>query len=411
MKFLVHMAQLLYPADTGGKIRSSKLFEKLAQQHDVTIVGLVRPEDAQADLDRMLACCRRFIPVVRPIARRYTPRFYWELAANLCSRQPYMVQRHTNREATRKMQELLRTEPFDVLMCDFLQPNLNLIPLAFHPKILFEHNVESMVLKRYHETARNPAVKAYFRLQWRRLFRAEKRAALHYDRCIEVSEKDCRTMQELYGVTNTSAIPTGVDVDFYRPGDPAAEGNDLVFTASMDWLPNEDGVRFFVEQVLPQIRREVPDVRFWAVGRNPSPALQRFAAEHEGIELTGTVDDVRPYIERAAVYVVPLRVGGGTRMKIFEAMAMNKAVVSTTIGAEGLPVIDGENIVLADDPGQFAGKVVSLLRDRDLRRRLGECGNRMVRENFTWDAVARVFAGICEKAEEWRRGRDAGMKG
>jgi len=407
MKFLVHMAQLLYPADTGGKIRSSKLFEKLAQQHDVTIVGLVRPEDTQADLDRMLACCRRFIPVVRPIAPRYTPRFYWELTANLCSRLPYMVQRHTNREAIRTMQELLRNEQFDVLMCDFLQPNLNLIPLSFHPKILFEHNVESMVLKRYYETAHNPAVKAYFRLQWRRLFRAEKRAALHYDHCIEVSEKDCRTMQELYGVTNTSAIPTGVDVDFYRPGDPAAEGNDLVFTASMDWLPNEDGTRFFVEQVLPRIRQEVPGARFWAVGRNPSPALQRFAAEHEGIELTGTVDDVRPFIERAAVYVVPLRVGGGTRMKIFEAMAMNKAVVSTAIGAEGLPVIDGENIVLADAPGEFAGKVVKLLRDRGLRRKLGESGSRMVRENFTWDAVARVFAGICEKAAVKK---DDGMK-
>jgi len=391
------MAQLLYPADTGGKIRSSKLFEKLAQQHDVTIVGLVRPEDTQADVDRMLACCRRFIPVVRPIAQRYTPRFYWELTANLFSRLPYMVQRHTNLEATRKMQDLLQNEQFDAVICDFLQGNLNLISLSFRPKILFEHNVESMVLRRYYEAARNPAVRAYFRLQWRRLFRAEKRAALHYDHCIEVSEKDCRTMQELYGVANTSAIPTGVDVDFYRPGDPAAEGNDLVFTASMDWLPNDDGVRFFVEDVLPRIRRDVPSVKFWAVGRNPSPALQRLAAEHEGVELTGTVDDVRPYIERATVYVVPLRVGGGTRMKIFEAMAMNKAVVSTSIGAEGLPVQDGENILLADDPGEFAGRVVTLLRDRDLRRRLGENGSRMVRERFTWDAVARVFAEICEK--------------
>jgi len=403
MKFLVHMNRFLYPPDTGGKIRSSKLFERLSRRHEVTIVCFRQPDETDEQAEMMRACCSRLETIPRREIPKFTPRFYCRLAANLFSRYPYTLQKYYDPRMERRIRQLLEDDHYDALLCDFLQLSPNSIRIPFAPKILFEHNVESVIRKRQYERAANPAAKAYLYIQWRKLFYWEKRAAQAFDRCIMVSESDCRTMAELYGVKNTSAIPTGVDVEYLSPIEGEADGDHLVFTGSMDWLPNEDAMIFFVEQILPLIRREA-EVKFWIVGRNPTPAVERLARQNPDVEVTGTVDDIRPFIGRAKVYVVPLRVGGGTRIKIFEAMAMGKAVVSTTVGAEGLPVSDGENIILADDPEHFAREVVGLLRQGDTRRRLGDAGGKLVRENYTWDAVARCFADICEEVVRAKKG-------
>src|SRR5262249_5496518 len=190
---------------------------------------------------------------------------------------------------------------------------------------------------------------------------------------------------------------TGVDVEFFQPsGDVAPEANNLVFTGSMDWLPNEDAIRYFTEQIMPLIRQKISAVTLTVVGRNPYPALLELSKRDRSIVVTGRVDDVRPFIEKAAAYIVPLRVGGGTRLKIFEAMAMEKAVVSTSVGAEGLPVRNDEELILADTPEAFAGSVVSLLQDQELARRLGQRAAARVREMFGWRRVAESFALICE---------------
>jgi glycosyltransferase involved in cell wall biosynthesis len=164
----------------------------------------------------------------------------------------------------------------------------------------------------------------------------------------------------------------------------------------MDWYPNEDGILFFIDAILPHIRRKVPGVRLIVVGRNPTHRLREIA-ERSRIEVTGTVDDVRPYIAEAAVYVVPLRVGGGTRLKIFEALAMGKAVVSTSVGAEGLPLIPGEHYIPADEPTEFAYAILALLKDSTRRKRLGLAGRRLVEERYSWSQVAREFELRCEE--------------
>ena len=164
----------------------------------------------------------------------------------------------------------------------------------------------------------------------------------------------------------------------------------------MDWLPNEDAMLYFAREVLPHIRRDEPDTTLSIVGRAPTPAVRRLASE-PGIEVTGRVEDVRPHIADAAVYVVPLRIGGGTRLKIFEAMAMGKAVVSTTIGAEGLPVTAGQDIVIADEPEPFAHAVVQLIRDEDARRRLATAARRLVVDHYDWSAVAQDFERALER--------------
>jgi glycosyltransferase involved in cell wall biosynthesis len=192
------------------------------------------------------------------------------------------------------------------------------------------------------------------------------------------------------------AIPTGVDVDYWCSDGRPEVPTRLVFTGSMDWYPNEDAVAYFVDAILPRIRQVVPEVSLTVVGRNPTPRMRRIG-EQAGVRVTGTVDDVRPHVADAAVCVVPLRVGGGTRLKIFEALAMEKAVVSTSIGAEGLPVISGEHAVIADEPDEFARAVVRLLRHPDERRRLGTAGRRLVEERYSWQEVARNFETHCEE--------------
>jgi glycosyltransferase involved in cell wall biosynthesis len=184
-------------------------------------------------------------------------------------------------------------------------------------------------------------------------------------------------------------IPTGVDTEYFAPDTASSSEPRLVFTGSMDWLPNEDAMRFFCHDVLPLIRAEEPRTRLAIVGRTPTPAVRALADEH--IEVTGTVADVRPFMRKAAVYVVPLRIGGGTRLKIFEAMAMGQAVVSTTVGAEGLPVVDGEHAVIADGPRAFADAVISLLRDSRRRQALGAAARKLVVDHYDWSVAGGVL--------------------
>jgi glycosyltransferase involved in cell wall biosynthesis len=396
MRMLVLSGRLFYPATTGGTTRSSRLFERLARHHDITIVSFRTPGDSPESLEMMRACCNRLETVTWSESRKGSPRFFAEVAANILSPKAFTIAKYDSRDMRARIDELVRTGGYDVLVADFLQPSTNMLGTRFFPKVLFQHNVESVIRRRQFDAARNPLLKAYLYWDWVRLKRFEARAARTFDHCIMVSEQDRRTMQELYGVTSTTAIPTGVDVEYFQPREPAAPGHHLVFTGSMDWFPNDDAMQYFAGTILPIIRREL-DVTFWIVGRNPPDTVRRLAETQPDIRVTGTVDDVRPFMDRAGVYVVPLRIGGGTRIKIFEAMAMAKAVVSTSIGAEGLPVTNGRDIMLEDEPARFAAQVVRLLKDCAERRRLGEAARALVVERYTWDVAARRFAEICER--------------
>jgi len=396
MKILILSGRLLYPANTGARIRSSRLFERLARIHDVTIACLKTAFEGPDELQLMRACCSRLETVDWTEHAKFTPAFWSELALNLFSPYPYTVVKYVSPRMQQRLRNLLKDSEYDVLVCDFVQPTLNALELPFRPKILFQHNVEAVLRERHYRQTFNPLARAFLYWEWVRLRRFEGFAAHRFDHCIMVSNEDCCTMKDLYGVTHTSAIPTGVDVEYFQPREPEAAGHHLVFTGSMDWLPNEDAIQFFVRDVMPLIRRVLKEVTFWVVGRDPSSAVRRLGQDNPDVKITGTVPDVRPFIDRASVYVVPLRIGGGTRIKIFEAMAMEKAVVSTRVGAEGLPVSHGANIVLADDAQAIARETVALLRDSVSRRRIGRAARRLVVDNYTWDAAARRFSDICE---------------
>jgi glycosyltransferase involved in cell wall biosynthesis len=242
----------------------------------------------------------------------------------------------------------------------------------------------------------------------------EGRTLSRFDGVLAVSEADCTTFARLYpgsAARRIEVVQTGVDTEYFAPashggGGSPADGRNLVFTGSMDWLPNEDAMLYFCRDVLPLVRVEEPGVTLTIVGRTPTPAVKKLA-EDPAVTVTGRVDDVRPYMREAAVYIVPLRIGGGTRLKIFEAMSMARAVVSTTIGAEGLPVTSGVNAILADEPRHFARAVVDLMRDETRRHQIEAAARALVVERYDWSAVAGELEGALTR---FARGRIANSR-
>jgi polysaccharide biosynthesis protein PslH len=269
------------------------------------------------------------------------------------------------------------------------------------PVVLFEHNVEYVIWKRLAQAPGPLWRRALLEVEWRKMRRYEAAACTQATLTLAVSEADRTLLSATAPAARVAAVETGVDLDYFAPDRGHEKAATIVFTGSLDWYPNEDAVLHFVNDILPRVRAEVPAARFVVVGRNPSAKLRQ-AAEAAGATVTGTVDDVRPYLAEAAVCVVPLRIGGGTRLKIFEALAMAKPVVSTTIGAEGLPVTSGEHLLLADGVADFSDAVVTLLQDAAQRRKLAEAGRARVEERFSWGRVALDFETRCRTAVEER---------
>jgi glycosyltransferase involved in cell wall biosynthesis len=269
------------------------------------------------------------------------------------------------------------------------------------PVVLFAHNVEHVLWKRLAANEKHPLRRALLEVEWRKVRSSERDACARSRLVVAVSPIDAASLEKISPASEIQPMPTGVDTSYFRAnGTPEAPAH-LVFTGAMDWYPNEDAMLFFMADILPTIRKQIPAVTTTIVGRNPSQRL-RDAALASAVTVTGTVDDVRPFIDEGAVYVVPLRVGGGTRLKIFEALSMGKAVVSTSLGAEGLPLLSEKHFVQADDPREFSDAVVSLLGDPARRRALGEAGRDLVQTHYSWRSAAQSFENRCQDALQHR---------
>jgi polysaccharide biosynthesis protein PslH len=337
------------------------------------------------DLFERVECLPLKMPAPRSLAET------WRYGRNLFSSAPYTMSKFCRPEVKKRLGQLLDAESYDVIICDFLFA-AGVIPWQ-NPcrKVLFTHNVEALIWKRHYEVARNPLWKLISWREYRAVERSERWYLNRADQVLAVSEVDRTHFARFMDPARISLIPTGVDAEYFQPALIPEQPGLLVFTGAMDWMPNEDGILYFVNEVLPRIRAEFPTVALRLVGRSPSARIRALAEGNHGVQVTGRVEDIRPFVHEAEVYVVPLRIGGGTRLKIFEAMAMGKAVVSTTVGAEGLPVRDGQDILLADSAQELAGRVLTLLRNATMRRSLGQAARRLVAENYTWErAAARV---------------------
>ena len=396
MNILWLKTELLHPVDKGGKIRTYNMLKELKRDHRITYLTL----DEGLDLTAISAAdeyCHELIRIPFAARAKFTTGFYSDLFLNTASALPYAIAKYKSSNMRNRINDRLSKGDIDLLICDFLTPAVNLDFSVKCPSILFQHNVEAMIWKRHYQVQRNAAKKIYLYTQWLKMRNFEERLCRRFDSVIAVSAEDRDQMRTEYGLDNVFDVPTGVDTEFFKPtGMMKRDPMNLVFTGSMDWLPNDDAIRYFTEEVLPIVRREVPGMSLTVVGRNPSSHLMELARRDSLITVTGRVDDVRPYMEKAAAYVVPLRIGGGTRLKIYEAMAMEKPIVSTSVGAEGLPLEDGTELLLADDAHAFADAIVKLLKHDELAERIGSLAACTVRDRFGWKQVATHFSDICE---------------
>lgn len=390
MKVLFLTTRLPYPLDGGAKIRTWNLFSYAVGCHDVTLLTFLHSESD-----------RRWVPTVQslvPTARIETvdhpdSRFRiargWVTAARMLSARPYTVVKYDVKAMRCRIETLIARDSFDLIHCDQIHMAQYLIGRTRLPIVLNEHNIESSLLQRVAKGQRNPLLRRFYQCQQRKMETYERTACAASARVLTVSDMDRARLARLAPDAVSSVVINGVDTDYFRPTETAPGPPALVFTGLMDWMPNVEGVIFFIKEILPYVRKAAPGVRFTIVGRDPVARLLRAANEETDVAVTGGVPDVRPWLAGASVVVVPLQSGGGTRLKILEAMAMGKAVVSTRIGAEGLDLEDGLDICIADDPFKFAERTVTLLSDYAEAARVGQAARRRVVQSYDWKVAGR----------------------
>jgi len=393
----------LWPLNTGGRLRSFHLIKELSQRHRVTVLTTHGSGDDPAGLAESLPACERVVSFPYNLPKRGSARFATALMRSWLSTYPVDLWKCSVASLANEVKRSIATGSVDLCVSDFLYaaPNVpfgNGVPVLF-----FAHNVEHHIWQRMSWHERRAWRRALIEIESSKMRRWEADTCRRAHLTLAVSETDRTLLQEIAPQAKTATIPTGVDTTYFTPnGGPAFE-HSLVFTGSLDWFPNEDAILYFLNEMLPAIRAAVPDVTFTAVGRNPTARL-RAAIAAAGVSLTGTVEDVRPYVSRSAVFVVPLRIGSGTRLKIFEALAMGKAVVSTTIGAEGLGLDPGTHFLQADSPDDFVRAVTSLLRDPARRDDLAHAARELVETHYSWPQVANQFEAHCRELLQFTSG-------
>jgi glycosyltransferase involved in cell wall biosynthesis len=397
MKILWVKNDFLHPTDRGGQIRTLETLRRLHQDNEIHYVAYDNPRQPEG-VARASEYSTRAYAINRPVPPRGSPAFFAQLAGNLFSDLPLAVGRFRSAPMQAQIRALLAEHRFDSVVCDFLAvaPNFP----DFSRVVLFQHNVETVIWQRHAEHAADPVRRAYFGLQARRMFQTERNACRAAAHVIAVSPLDAVQMKDLFGIERISAIPTGVDLEYFRrPAESVGPRHDLVFVGAMDWLPNIDGARFFIKEVLPLIRAQRPDCSLVLAGRSPVAEIQAFASTDPLISVTGSVPDIRPYLWNASVSIVPLRIGGGTRLKIYEAMAAGVPIVSTAVGAEGLDISHGVNIALADDPATFASHCLALLNNRDRAAAQASAAIDLVTTHFSWNRIAGDFEKILRQVQ------------
>lgn len=387
----------LHPLDTGGKIRTYNMLKELKKKHHITYIALAPLETKDENKQKAVEYCQEAIWIPWEETSKDNYKLYIELFQNmLFSDLPYAVQKYQSLEMQEYIERLDCPGNYDIIICDFLIPSVNIKKPLATPSLLFQHNVESLIWKRRYDNAKG-IKRGYLYNQWKRMEQYEKKGCLLFDGVATVSMNDSNILKKEFGLANVIGdVPTGVDISYFKPIEAAKRHGSIVFSGSMDWDPNEDAVLYFMKEIYPLIKKKAPYASFTVVGRNPSQRLKSLNKLDSSINITGTVEDVRPYLTESEVYVVPLRIGGGTRIKIFEAMAMALPVVSTPIGAEGLSVKNGENILLSDQPEEFADNVIKLLQDQKNREEIGEKALTLIQKRFSWGAVTEVFETLCQ---------------
>jgi glycosyltransferase involved in cell wall biosynthesis len=381
---------LPYPLTSGKRIRTMGLIQRLAARHRLTWVchRNADREEARKATDYFNQLGIRTITVERTVPKKSGVGFYARLAANLFSPLPYSVAAHTSPQLIATLRALAARENIDLWHCEWT-PYAKALESIPGRKLVMAHNVESVIWQRYRDTERNPLKRWYIHQQYRKFAAFEKQALSKAALTVAVSELDAQRFTDDFAVPNVAVVSNGVDTAFFHPSRQPREKATLVFTGSLDWRPNLDGLAQFLDGAWPKVRAALPDAEFDIVGRNPPEWLRQKISQMDGVQLHANVPDVRPFLHSASLMVVPLRIGGGSRLKILEGLACGTPVVSTRVGAEGLHLTPGRDFVQCEEIEDLSEVLIEALRDPETSRTQAKSGREQVLQNYDWDILAK----------------------
>lgn len=405
MKILCITNQVPFPLVSGAPLRTYNILRRCARDHEVYLAAFCATEEQRQGVARLLEFCREVV-----IARHKSLKESMHLAKGLEAMfkgEPPELRLAFSQELAGEIERLADRVDFDIVLIEHGSMGMYLEAL---PARLWEravwilHDIDFDKFKRIASIQKNPITKLRAWAHATMMRRWQPGFAARFSFCVTMSEADRQLLLSANGKLRVEVSPNGVDTSLYRPLPDENTNAEILFVGNMAYQPNSDAAVYFSSEVLPLIRDEVADVKLWIVGMNPAASVKQL--EGNGVFVTGSVPDVVPYYSSSKVCVVPLRAGSGTRLKILEAMALGRAVVSTSIGCEGLDVVDGEHILIADDSKRFAEQVVRLLKDSEFRTRIAQKARDFVVASYDWDIIARKFMSEFDSAAKRERNRE-----
>jgi glycosyltransferase involved in cell wall biosynthesis len=399
MKLLWISPNIPYPPKTGVLQRNYNLLREAARHADIYLLAVFKSgilpghydvEAARRELGKL--CCQ--VDIVHLPIESSRILLYWKAFVSLFADDPFSANWAKDDGLRRRLKELVKAVPFDIVHFDTVGLAAYRDDVGQVPRILNHHNIESHLLKRRVAFERNPLRRMYYAAEGNKLESYERRVCTEFDTNFTVSALDKQRLQELVPSVKADVIANGVDVDYFRhDGGPTVSGN-LIMASGMNWFPNRDAVLYMCDEIWPLVSARIPDLTLTIVGASPPQQVVDLASRDPRVVVTGFVDDVRPSLSRAAIYLCPMRDGGGTRLKILDALAMSKPIVSTTMGCEGIDVTPEVDVLIADTPDAFVRQIERLHTDAALRQSLSQAARQLAVEQYSWPVIGRNLGAI-----------------
>lgn len=388
-----------YPATSGKRLRTLNLMLQLAKRHQITYVGRCAADSEEASVAPSFLRAHGIEPILLscPVPRKSGLKFYSRLVANLFSALPYSVVSHQSQAIRKQISKIATTNRVDVWQVEWA-PYLSMIDRALKgPRVVIAHNVDTLIWQRYYENEHAILKKTFLKSQWKKFQRFEAKAFQSATRVVAVSEEDAQLIRDNFGQSAVDVVDNGIDRDFFAPIAAKRNPSQILFLGALDWRPNLDAVSLLLDRILPQVLRQKPDAKLIIVGRRPPTNLVERVRQLAAVELHADVGDVRPFLAQCSVMAVPLRIGGGSRLKILEALAAGLPVVSTRIGAEGLILKSGQDYIQAEID-EMPTALTQILHSPMVAQEMTAQARTFVLDRYDWSTLAAKLEATWERS-------------